>query len=126
MENQLNIPVRKTNRLAIISLIAGILSFLLYLPSFILVYMLDCYSTFEAGTLCLRLEFISAETPLIFYLIGGLVLGSISWVLGSKGLERIKIGGDVEKGNGIIVIGKVFSILGVLANINSWRFLVPR
>lgn len=96
MNEQPNNFVRKTNRLAIISLVAGIVSFLL------VIYMFFVIAT---G---------SGDTPITFYIFGGFLFAAICEVTGKRALEQIKKSGNIEKGRGLVITGKVIIVLPII------------
>jgi len=123
MKNQADNPVRKTNRLAVVSLVSGILSLLPYLPALIVLFIGDHSGSsdpyaFEKNTLYgkVLVQIINA-IPSSVYAFGGILLGLISLIAGSKALRQINSGGNVEKGHRMAIIGRVLSVLGMIANI---------
>ena len=125
MKEQHNNLVPKTNRLAIVGLMVGILSLLPYLPGLItsLIQGGFIYSssdilaleknTFYGGFL---LQAVNA-VPFIFYRAGGILFGGSSFIIGTIALRQIKKRENVEKGYGMVIASIVFSILGIIANI---------
>jgi uncharacterized protein DUF4190 len=118
MKNQSDNPVRKTNRLAIVSLVTGILSLLPYFPILIFLYTGDCLSMdYEKNSLCGMVDSVTRAIPGIVYLLGGIIFGIVSLIASKKALGQISSGDQVEKGRSMAITGIILGIFGIIVNI---------
>jgi hypothetical protein len=89
--------VSKTNPLAIVCLVSGIVSFLVE------IYMFFVIKTDAVSTI-----------PFFYYILGGFLFAEIGSIIGKKALEQIKKSGNIEKGRRLVIIGRVFFNFGVI------------
>ncbi len=106
MKNQINNPIPKTNQLAIVSLFAGILSILPYVPLLINMFL---FMILNIG--------IWIPIPFLLNVFSGITFGLISLITGGIAIRQIKGHKDIETGHRFVIIGMALSILGVIANI---------
>lgn len=109
MEILQNNSVHKINRLAILSLVVGILSVLPYSPALAAVLL---HAISGSDTLLQ----IATSIPVTVYGIAGLLLGTTSLMVSGRAMEQIK-GSMDEKGLGMVIAGRVFGILGIGMNV---------
>jgi hypothetical protein len=110
MKNQSENLVSKTNRQSVISFMAGLFSLILYLPLLISLFVADFFGV---------LDTIANAIPIVVYFIGGILLGTIGLTNSNMALQQIKESGDIKGSRMIAIIGKVLSVLGIIANIVS-------
>lgn len=106
METQHNKHVKKTNRLAVFSLVTGILSLLSYLPFIISILL------FIVTGIRDQISF-----PYVLNVFSGSILGLIGLTVSNIAIGQIKKSEGVEIDHRYAVIGKALSILGILVNI---------
>ena len=110
MEVLQNNSIHKVNRLAIVSLAAGVLSLLPYLPA-VSAILLHAISGSDA-----LLE-TATIIPVTVYALVGILFGTISVIVSESALEQIKSSESVEKGHSMATTGRILGILGAIMNV---------
>ena len=117
MENYSADPVTKIKRFSISSLVAGLLSVIVYLPP--LMALATAFSSNVWNTL-------ANAIPILVYGIGGIFLGAIGLSLSAEALRQIKNDNVRNRSRAVALTGRVLSILGILTNLLIFRGMLSQ
>jgi hypothetical protein len=117
MENYSTNAVAKINKLSISSVVAGLLSIIVYLPP--LMALATAFSSNVWNTL-------ANAIPTLVYGIGGIFLGAIGLSLSASALREIKNNNVRNRSHAVALTGRILSILGILTNILIFRGMLSQ